>query len=58
MLRQRAGEIADRQLARVHHTMKLENQALNTRDLKAERERLIGELLAGNPRRLWDTVGR
>jgi predicted DNA-binding mobile mystery protein A len=55
MLRQRAGEIADRQLARVHHTMKLENQALSARDLRAERERLVDDLLAGNLRRLWDS---
>lgn len=54
MLQERAGEIADRQLARTHHTMKLENQALDRRGLKAERERLIEELLKGSPRRLWD----
>jgi predicted DNA-binding mobile mystery protein A len=54
MLRQRAQKIADEQLARTHHTMKLENQALGSRELKAERERLIDELLRGDPRRLWD----
>jgi predicted DNA-binding mobile mystery protein A len=55
VLRERAGEIADRQLARVHHTMKLENQALGAKDLQTERERLVNALMAGNPRRLWDT---
>ena len=54
-LRDRAGEIADRQIVRTHHTMKLENQALGARELKAERERLIEALMAGNPRRLWDS---
>jgi predicted DNA-binding mobile mystery protein A len=55
MLRERARQLADGQLARTHHTMKLENQALEPHDLKAERERLIDELLRGSPRRLWDT---
>jgi predicted DNA-binding mobile mystery protein A len=54
MLRERAGDIADRQIARTDQTMKLENQALTKRDLKAERERLIEALLKENPRRLWD----
>ena len=54
MLRDRASQIADRQLARTNHTMKLENQALEPRELKAERERLISELISGDPRRLWD----
>ena len=54
LVRQRAEEIADRELARVDHTMRLENQALNRRDLKQERARLVTALLTGNPRRLWD----
>lgn len=54
LVRARAAEIADRELARVNHTMRLENQALTQRDLSAERQRLIAELLKGNPRRLWD----
>lgn len=53
-VRQRAGEIADRELTRTDHTMRLENQALTARDLKDERRRLIAELLTGAPRRLWD----
>jgi predicted DNA-binding mobile mystery protein A len=53
MLRHRAREVANRQLARTHHTMKLENQALEPGDLNAEHERLIDELLR-DPRRLWD----
>ena len=54
LVRARAAEIADRELARVDHTMRLENQALTPRDLKQERERLVTVLLTGNPRRLWD----
>jgi predicted DNA-binding mobile mystery protein A len=56
MLRERAASVADRRLARTHHTMKLENQALTRGDLEAERERLIAELLRKDPRRLWDEV--
>lgn len=55
MLRERAQIVADQRLARTHQTMRLENQALTKADLKAERERLIAELLQGDPRRLWDT---
>jgi predicted DNA-binding mobile mystery protein A len=55
MVKERARQAADRQLARTHHTMRLENQALEARDLKAERQRLIDELIRGNPRRLWET---
>jgi predicted DNA-binding mobile mystery protein A len=54
MVRERAAEIADARLRRTNQTMKLENQALNSHQLKKERERLIDELLRGDPRRLWD----
>ena len=54
MVRQRARIVADRRLARTHHTMKLENQALTPPDLEAERARLVRELIEGHPRRLWD----
>ena len=50
----RARAIAEKQLARVHHTMKLENQALDDHDLQSERERLINQLMTGNLRRLWE----
>lgn len=52
--RKRACVIADQQLARTHHTMKLENQALTASDLSSERERLVRSLIDGDPRRLWD----
>jgi predicted DNA-binding mobile mystery protein A len=54
MLRDRATRRADEQLARVDHTMRLENQGLTARDLELERARIIDELLRGDTRRLWD----
>jgi predicted DNA-binding mobile mystery protein A len=54
MVRQRACVIADRKLARTHHTMKLENQTLADPDLEAERARLVRDLIEGHPRQLWD----
>ena len=38
----------------LHHTMRLENQAMDGADLVTERQRIIAELLAGSTRRLWD----
>lgn len=54
-LRARAAEIAAQQLARINHSMALENQSLPTADLAGERQRLAEELLRGAPARLWDT---
>jgi predicted DNA-binding mobile mystery protein A len=54
ILRRRAREVADATLARTHHTMQLEDQGLEEGDLKAERERLVGEMMRESPRRLWD----
>jgi predicted DNA-binding mobile mystery protein A len=54
IVRAQAERRADAELARLDHTMRLENQALGDRDLKAARERLIRDYLAGSPRRLWD----
>ncbi len=53
LLRDRATEVADEQLARTHHSMRLEDQALDPRDLSAAREALINELVH-DPRRLWE----
>ena len=50
----RARAAADAQLKRTNHHMRLENQGVDQRDLDAERERLVAEILAGDPRRLWD----
>lgn len=54
MLHDRAAALADEALARVHHTMRLENQALDAEALASERTRLIQQLIQGNPRRLWE----
>jgi predicted DNA-binding mobile mystery protein A len=54
ILRARATNAAAQQLARVSHTMALENQSLSPADQAAERERLIDELLRGPTTRLWD----
>ena len=54
LLRARATEIAEQQLARATHTMALENQSLSHADQNAERDRLIDELLRGPAKRLWD----
>lgn len=54
MVRQRADALADEQLARMHHTMSLENQALRGSDLADVRERMVRSLLEGRASRLWD----
>ena len=54
IVRDQAVKKADAELARLHHTMLLENQAMTPRDLSDERERLIHEIIAGSSRRLWD----
>ena len=50
---QRARERADMKLARIDHTMRLENQAVDHEELNSAREQLARSL-AENPRRLWD----
>jgi predicted DNA-binding mobile mystery protein A len=54
ILRARAERMADVQMARLNHTMTLENQALTLDDQRRRREDLIGELLRGSPSRLWN----
>lgn len=53
-LRERATILAQEQLARTNHSMRLEDQALDADDFAAEQERLIAAYLSGNERRLWD----
>ena len=54
VVRARAEHVADRQLAAVEHTMRLENQAVPDRKARAAlRRRTIDDLLR-NPSRLWD----
>ena len=54
ILRDQVAKKADTELARHHHTMRLENQAMTKVDLADERERLVAEMLAGSLRRVWD----
>jgi predicted DNA-binding mobile mystery protein A len=54
MARARAAAIADAQLGRMHHTMRLEDQALTRDDLAQERNRLIETILARGGSRLWE----
>ena len=53
-LRGRAEKVADAQMARLHHTMRLENQALTMSDQRQQRDNLVDDLMRGSARRLWD----
>lgn len=53
-VRQRAQVLAEENLARIHHTMRLEDQALREGELSAELERLTNSMLSGRPSRLWE----
>ncbi|MBI2152588.1 MAG: mobile mystery protein A [Candidatus Rokubacteria bacterium] len=52
--RHRARTIAEQQLRRVSHSMKLEAQRVERREEKLQLERLVKELLQGSPKKLWD----
>lgn len=54
ILRERAMQKARKDVSRLDHTMRLENQALLKSDLDAERQRAIDRLLTGSLRGLWD----
>lgn len=54
IMRARAERHAEQDLARLDHTMRLENQGLTREDLATARARKIAELIEGSPRRLWD----
>ena len=53
LVRERAAQVADEQLARTHHSMRLEDQALDPRDLAEVRTSLINKLVH-EPQRLWE----
>lgn len=53
MARDQAARIVDERLARVGHTMRLENQAVPPAELADERERMVEDLLRDDPRGLW-----
>lgn len=54
MIRDRAREIAHKQLKRTNHTMTLENQALKRKDLQLQHDRLTEQIIDRNSSRLWD----
>ena len=53
-LRERVEKVADAHMARLNHTMRLENQALASDDQRRQRDNLVDALLRGGARRLWD----
>lgn len=54
ILRERAAQKAGQNIARLDHTMRLENQSLLKADLDDEQRRMIDLILAGSPRRIWE----
>lgn len=52
--RSRATKIAETQLKRVSHSMKLEAQGVKKHEAKRQLSRLVDEILSENPRKLWD----
>ena len=54
ILRERAAEKAGQDIARLDHTMRLENQPLLKSDLDDERRRMIDLILASSPRSIWE----
>lgn len=54
ILRQRATIKARKDMSRLDHTMRLENQAVLKSDLDAERQRMVEQIVSGSLRGLWD----
>jgi predicted DNA-binding mobile mystery protein A len=54
LLQDRAMEVARAQLARVSHSMKLEDQGLTHESELSALHRRANRLLSGSPRKLWD----
>lgn len=53
VVRRRAVEKANSVIARLDHTMRLENQAIDGANLRSERDRLADEFMSGSMRKLW-----
>ncbi|WP_374576294.1 mobile mystery protein A [Phenylobacterium sp.] len=56
MVHSRARVVAEARLARIDHTMRLENQGLSEADLAAELDRLTEDYARRGGRRLWDPL--
>ena len=54
ILADQAREKAGREIARLDHTMKLENQALRRSDIEDEKKRIVERYLADHLRQLWN----
>jgi predicted DNA-binding mobile mystery protein A len=54
ILHDRAMLKARREVARIDHTMRLENQGVSSAELDAELRRIVEGLLAGPPKALWE----
>jgi len=54
IVRGRAMQKARKDIARLDHTMRLENQALHTSDLDAELARTTNRIVSGSLRGLWE----
>jgi predicted DNA-binding mobile mystery protein A len=52
-VRQRAESVAAKQMARISHTMRLEEQGLDEKQEKRQVARIVDSLLAGSRRNLW-----
>ena len=50
----RAREVARRQLQHVSHSMRLESQGVPDSEEAKEFDRLVKDLLTGNPKKLWE----
>jgi predicted DNA-binding mobile mystery protein A len=57
ILRERAMRKARKNISRLDHTMRLENQAVLTSDLDDEQQRTVDLILSSSLRGLWDDDG-
>lgn len=54
-LEAQAKMIAKKKVKIINHSMTLEKQGLNPKQLQRQEDDLVQELLRGNPKRLWDS---
>ena len=54
ILEKQARILAKKRIHVVNHSMKLEQQGLNEKQLKQQEDDLVHELLQGNPKNLWN----
>ncbi len=54
ILERQARAIAKKRIKIINHSMSLEEQGLNAKQLKQQEDDLVKELLQANPKKLWD----